>query len=208
MTERYAKFRVRRGDALVVVDVQNDFLPGGALAVPNGDEVVPVLNRYIGQFSATGLPVYASRDWHPSDHCSFDAQGGPWPAHCVAGTAGAWFAPGLSLPCESAVIDKATRADEEAYSAFEGTGLAGQLRAAGIERLFIGGLATDYCVSSTVLDALAEGFTVLVLKDAIRAVEVKPGDGERAEAEMRRLGAEMITLADLDGGPDENDGTP
>lgn len=200
MTERYARFRIRRGDALIVVDVQNDFLPGGALAVSFGDEVVPVLNRFIGLFRDAGLPVYASRDWHPPDHCSFRSQGGTWPDHCVAGSVGAWFAPGLSLPCEATVIDKATRPDEEAYSAFEGTGLAERLREAGIERLFIGGLATDYCVLATVRDALEQGFTVLALVDAMRPVDVKPGDGEKAETEMRSLGAEMVTSADIEPG--------
>lgn len=200
MTKRVSQYLVRNGDALVVVDVQNDFLPGGALAVSRGDEVVPVLNRYVALFREAGLPVYASRDWHPPNHCSFQAQGGPWPAHCVAGGHGASFAPGLSLPGGTAVIDKATRQDEEAYSAFEGTGLAERLREAGIERLLIGGLATDYCVLATVRDALEQGFDVLVLKDAIRAVNVEPGDGEKAEAEMRRLGAEAVTLDEIEQG--------
>ena len=131
------------GDALVVVDVQNDFLPGGALGIRGGDEIVPVLNRYLERFHELGLPIFATRDWHPADHCSFAAQGGPWPVHCVAGTPGAEFAPGLRLPPGTEIIDKATRRDREAYSTLEGTDLEQRLRAAGVDRLFIGGLAFE-----------------------------------------------------------------
>ena len=180
------------GDALVIVDVQNDFLPGGALAVPHGDEVVPVLNRWIERFTARGLPVIATRDWHPPDHCSFQARGGPWPPHCVAGTEGAAFAPGLRLPPDALVISKATEPDREAYSGFEGTALAECLRALGARRLFVGGLATDYCVLSTVRDARREGFEVVLIEDGVRAVDVRPGDGERALEEMRRLGTALV----------------
>ena len=180
------------GDALVIVDVQNDFLPGGALAVPHGDEVVPVLNRWIERFTARGLPVIATRDWHPPDHCSFQARGGPWPPHCVAGTEGAAFAPGLRLPQDTLVISKATEPDREAYSGFEGTALAERLRDLGARRLFVGGLATDYCVLSTVRDARREGFEVVLIEDGVRAVDVQPGDGERALEEMRRLGAALV----------------
>lgn len=182
----------QRGDALVIVDVQNDFLPGGALAVPHGDEVVPVLNRWIERFTARGLPVVATRDWHPPDHCSFRERGGPWPVHCVAGTEGAAFAPGLRLPADALVISKATEPDREAYSGFEGTDLAARLRGLGVRRLFVGGLATDYCVLSTVRDARREGFDVVLLEDAVRAVDVQPGDGARALEEMRRLGAGLV----------------
>jgi nicotinamidase/pyrazinamidase len=181
-------------DALLIVDVQRDFLPGGALAVANGDEVVPVLNRYLELARAKGLPVIASRDWHPPDHCSFRARGGPWPVHCVAGTAGAAFAPGLELPREAEIVSKATGADADAYSAFEGTGLGQRLRERGVQRLLIGGLATDYCVLNTVRDALKEGFQVLLLEDAIRAVDVKPGDGSRAARGMRDAGAVPATI--------------
>ena len=185
------------GDVLLVTDIQNDFLPGGSLAVAGGDEVVPILNRYIGEFVACGLPVYATRDWHPEGHCSFHAQGGPWPVHCVAGTHGAAFAATLSLPPGTTLISKATRPDRDAYSSFEGTDLDARLRAAGIRRIFIGGLATDYCVLNTVRDARRLGYEVFVLSDAIRAVEVQPGDGRRAEAEMANLGAHRITLSGL-----------
>lgn len=184
------------GDALLIVDVQRDFLPGGSLAVPDGDAVVPVLNRYIAAARERGLPVVASRDWHPAKHCSFRPQGGPWPEHCIAGTDGAEFAPGLELPRDALIVSKATREEADAYSAFSGTGLAERLRALGVKRLLVGGLATDYCVLNTVRDALAEGFAVLLLKDAVRAVNVAPGDGERAERAMQEAGAVAVRLED------------
>ncbi len=189
--------RLKPGDALVIVDVQNDFLPGGALPVPQGDEVVPVLNEYIHRFRQAGLPIVATRDWHPPDHCSFRDRGGPWPAHCVQGTPGAEFAPGLELPDDALVVSKATEPDQEAYSGFQGTDLDARLRAMGVRRLFVGGLATDYCVKQTVLDALRLGYQVYLLTDAIRAVDVHPGDGEAAIDEMRRAGALPLTLSDL-----------
>lgn len=182
------------GDALLIVDVQNDFLPGGSLPVAQGDQVVPVLNRYIAAFAARRLPVFATRDWHPPQHESFREQGGPWPAHCVAGTAGAAFADTLRLPSDATVISKATVRGEEAYSGFQGTDLDRRLRAAGVRRLFVGGLATDYCVLNTVRDALQRGYAVCLLTDAIRAVDVQVGDGRRAEAEMIRLGAMRMAL--------------
>jgi len=182
------------GDALLIMDVQNDFLPGGSLAVPRGDEVVPVLNRYLRAFAAQSLPVYATRDWHPEQHCSFRAQGGPWPSHCVAGMRGAEFAAALQLPPSAVIISKATTVEQDAYSGFQGTDLDGRLRAANIRRLFIGGLATDYCVLNTVRDALRLGYRVLLLADAIRAVDVQPGDGQRAEEEMVSLGAQRISV--------------
>ena len=182
------------GDALLIVDVQNDFLPGGSLAVMRGDEVVPVLNRYLDIFAMQNLPVYATRDWHPQRHCSFREQGGPWPPHCVAKTAGAAFAAALQLPPAAVIISKATKPEQDAYSGFQGTDLHRRLHAAGIRRLFIGGLATDYCVLSTVRDALQLGYEVLLLADAIRAVDVQPGDGLRAEQEMIKLGAQRITV--------------
>ena len=185
------------GDALLVVDVQNDFLPGGNLAVPRGDEVVPVLNRCIALFSGKKLPTYASRDWHPANHCSFRAQGGPWPPHCMADTHGAEFAANLELPADAVIISKADTPEKDAYSAFGGTDLGLCLKAVGVRRLFVGGLATDYCVLNTVKDALALGYAVVLLTDAVRAVEVTPGDGERALAEMLRLGAQFALSADL-----------
>ena len=180
------------GDALVVVHVQNDFLSGGSLAVPRGDEVVPVLNPYLAAFQLKGLPIFATRDWHPPNHCSFKPYGGLWPPHCVAGSRGAAFAPGLKLPSSAIVISQATNPDKEAYSGFEGTDLHARLRAAGVRRLYVGGLATDYCVLNTVRDGLSLGYEVFLLEDAIRAVNVQPDDGRKAEDEMIRLEAVAI----------------
>lgn len=191
------RWQPQPGDVLLVTDIQNDFLPGGSLAVAGGDEVVPVLNRYIDAFVARGLPVYATRDWHPEGHCSFHAQGGPWPVHCVAGTHGAAFAAALALPPDTTVISKAAARDQEAYSSFQGTDLDRRLRAAGIRRVFIGGLTTDYCVLNSVRDARRLGYDVFVLADAIRAVDVQPGDGLRAEEEMIGLGARRTSLSGL-----------
>lgn len=188
--------KVGKEHALLIVDVQNDFLPGGSLAVPHGDEVIPILNRYIALARSRGVPVFASRDWHPGNHCSFRAHGGPWPEHCVAGTPGAAFAPGLELPPETVVISKAMREDTDAYSSFEGTDLAPRLRKLGVKHVLVGGLATDYCVLNTVRDALKSGFEVLLLQDAIRAVNVRPGDGERAERQMAQAGAVAIRIED------------
>lgn len=185
-----------RHDAVLIVDVQADFLPGGNLGVQRGDEVVPVLNRYLAAARRKGVPVFASRDWHPRDHCSFLAQGGPWPEHCVAGSPGAEFAPGLALTRDTVIISKATAKDTDAYSAFQGTELAPRLRELGVKRLLVGGLATDYCVVNTVLDARKAGFEVLLQVDAMRAVNVKPGDGERAEREMLAAGAVATHLED------------
>lgn len=184
------------GDALVVVDVQNDFV-SGTLAVPGGAAVVAPLNRAIEAFRARGLPVIATRDWHPPDHCSFARQGGPWPEHCVAGTRGAEFVPDLRLPPGVRVIGKGTAVEREAYSTFAGTGLAEALRARKVTRIFIGGLATDYCVVHSVRDAIAGGFAAVVLSDAIRAVDVHPGDGTRAEEAMRRAGARFATVGEV-----------
>lgn len=189
---------LHRGDALVVVDVQSDFLPGGSLAVPCGDEVVPVLNDYIAAFRAKGLPVVATRDWHPPDHCSFTVQGGVWPQHCVAGSPGARFARELALPRDAMVISKATTRNPDAYSGFGGTDLDALLRAAGVGRVFVGGLATDYCVLNTVRDALRLGYQTVLLLDAIRAVDVYSGDGERAIAEMVQGGAVPATLKQIE----------
>ncbi len=184
--------RPREGDALLIVDVQYDFLPGGSLGVRDGDAVIAPLNAWIARFRAAGLPILATRDWHPADHCSFVAQGGIWPEHCVAGSPGARFHADLALPEDVLVISKATRQDAEAYSAFAGTDLAERLRQWQVRRLFIGGLATDYCVLNTVADAHRLGYATVVLTDCIRAVDVRPGDGERALASMRENGAVFL----------------
>ena len=183
--------------ALVIVDVQNDFLPGGALGVPDGDRVIPPLNRCAAAFAAAGRPVFATRDWHPPDHCSFREQGGPWPPHCIAGTEGAAFAPGLTLPTTAMIIGKGGRPEADAYSGFDGTDLARRLSDNGCDDLFVGGLATDYCVRATALDGLGEGFEVTVLTDAVAAVDVQPGDGERALAEMAEAGCTLATSQEI-----------
>lgn len=184
-------------DALIVVDVQNDFLPGGALGVPDGDAVIEPLNRAIAVFRAGDRPVFFSRDWHPAGHCSFEAQGGPWPPHCVADTEGARFAAELDVAADAGVVTKATRLDRDAYSALDGTGLAERLRAEGVHRVFVGGLATDYCVKATVLDALGAGFEVIVLVDAIRAVNLNPDDGQHATRAMVAAGARTGSVSAL-----------
>jgi nicotinamidase/pyrazinamidase len=176
--------------ALIVVDVQNDFCPGGALGVAGGDEVVAPLNKLIAEFLERGEPVFKSRDWHPPTTKHFAAYGGTWPVHCVQNTKGAEFHPGLIDDIHIRVISKGL-GDADSYSAFDGTDLALQLRRLGVEEVWVGGLATDYCVKQTVLDALKEGFKVKALENAMRAVEVNPGDGERAIEEMREAGAEI-----------------
>ncbi|MDN4059228.1 nicotinamidase [Massilia sp. YIM B02769] len=190
--------RLQDSDALLVIDMQYDFLPGGSLGVPEGDQVLAPINEAMARFAARGLPVYASRDWHPEDHCSFAARGGPWPPHCVAETRGAAFSDELALPADTVIISKADTADVDAYSAFNGTALADHLRGHGITRVFVCGLATDYCVLNTALDALKNGFETVILPEAMRAVNVQPEDGERAIAQMREAGATAATLAELE----------
>ncbi|MBO8141959.1 MAG: bifunctional nicotinamidase/pyrazinamidase [Firmicutes bacterium] len=189
------------GAALIIVDVQNDFCPGGALAVRDGDQVVPVLNRWIERFREAGLPVVYTQDWHPEDHCSFEARGGPWPPHCVQGTSGAEFHPALKV--EGPAFRKAFRPDQEGYSGFEGrlaegegiredADLASWLKARGVRKVYVGGLATDYCVRATVLDALRHGFAAVLIRDGARAVNVRPDDEAQAVEEMRQKGAEVV----------------
>jgi nicotinamidase/pyrazinamidase len=184
-------------DALLVVDVQNDFLPGGALGIQGGDAIVAPLNRLLAAWRERGLPVFLSRDWHPAAHCSFAAQGGPWPEHCVAGTKGAEFSARLTVAPTDVVISKATLRDRDAYSALDGTPLADKLREKGITRLFIGGLATDYCVRATGLDARAAGLEVVVLDDAVCAVNLQVDDGRRALADLAAAGCAMASTGDV-----------
>ena len=184
-------------DALILVDVQNDFCPGGALAVENGDAVVPVLNRYIERFADQRLPIFATRDWHPAKTTHFKAYGGVWPVHCVQGTHGAEFHPDLKLTPEITIVSAGTGADEDGYSGFlgrdsSGRSLAALLRDRGVDRLFVGGLATDYCVKHTVLDGIQEGFRVMLIGDAVRGVNLNPGDSERAIQEMSAAGAIVV----------------
>jgi len=192
MHKTHKDIRPQPGDALILVDIQNDFLPGGSLGIPHGDEVVPTLNHYANAFHAHGLPIFATRDWHPRNHCSFQAQGGPWPPHCIADTPGAAFAAALHLPPDTVVISKAKSVEQDAYSGFEGTDLDARLKRAGVRRVFVGGLATDYCVLNTVRDARKHGYEVFLLRDASRGVNVHPGDDAKAEEEMRQLGAQPI----------------
>ena len=177
--------------ALIVVDVQNDFCPGGTLAVKHGDEVVEPLNELIDQFLNRGEPVFKSRDWHPPKTKHFADYGGTWPVHCVQHTHGAAFHPGLRDDVRIRTVSKG-QGDENSYSAFDGTDLDLQLRRLGIEEVWVGGLATDYCVKNTVLDALKHGFRVKALKDAMRAVDLHAGDGELAIEEMRAAGAMIV----------------
>lgn len=176
-------------DAVLVVDVQRDFCAGGALAVPAGDEVVAPLNRWMEAAARGGAAIFASRDWHPPDHMSFRERGGPWPPHCVQGTEGASLHPELRLPPGAELLSKGQERDEEAYSAFDGTGLEARLRRRGIRRLYVGGLARDVCVRATVLGALSRGFDAHVVVDATRAVEP-----DRAEAVLDELEAEGAIL--------------
>jgi nicotinamidase/pyrazinamidase len=180
-------------DALIIVDVQNDFCPGGALAVPQGDEVIPTINRLLKQ---SWLSV-ATMDWHPAEHSSFEPHGGPWPLHCVQGTTGAELHPELDADSIQLTITKASHRDKDAYSGFDGTDLARILREKGITRVVVCGIATDYCVKATAHDALEEGFEVVVLEDAIRGVEVNPGDSRRALEGLRKAGAQVILSSHL-----------
>jgi nicotinamidase/pyrazinamidase len=189
--------------ALVIVDVQNDFCAGGSLAVPGGDEVVAVLSDYAKRFAKAELPVYATRDWHPEKTTHFKELGGVWPPHCIAGTKGAEFHPHLSLPPAAIVVSKGKGAEEDAFSAFqaedeEGVSFSDSLRQRGVRHLYIGGLATDYCVQSSVLDAIANGFEVTVLEDAVRGVDLEAGDSQRALRKMKEAGARTATLDSVD----------
>ena len=183
--------------ALIIVDVQNDFCPGGALAVAQGDGVVAPLNRYIDRFAGAGLPIFASRDWHPEKTTHFKDFGGVWPVHCVQGSYGAEFHRALKLGGEATVVSKGMAADADSYSSFDavdgaGADLADLLKREGVTRIFVGGLATDYCVKQTVLDGRKLGFEVVLLKDAVRGVDVAPGDSERALREMLDAGAQAV----------------
>ena len=178
--------------ALIVVDVQNDFCPGGTLAVPHGDDVIEPLNQLIDEFLERGAPVYKSRDWHTPTTKHFAAYGGTWPVHCVQNTEGAEFHPELRDDPRITVISKGL-GDTDCYSAFDETDLATQLHRQNVEEVVVGGLATDYCVKNTVLDALKNGFKVKAIENAMRAVDLQPGDGERAVDEMRAAGADIVT---------------
>jgi len=192
------RYDMKKGEALLIVDVQNDFCPGGALAVPGGDRVVEPLCRVAGYFAAAGLPVLASRDWHPAATTHFSGFGGVWPPHCVQQSTGAAFHPALRLPKETQVISKGSEPDSDAYSVFDGRDADGStfgniLAELDVRHLYVGGLATDYCVRSSVLDARKAGLEVTVLTDAIAGVEISDGDSDRALQEMGRAGARFCT---------------
>ncbi|WP_448584436.1 nicotinamidase [Thermocrinis sp.] len=192
------KLKLTKFDALIVVDVQRDFMPGGALPVPDGDKVVKPLNAYIQLFSERGLPIFFTRDWHPKDHISFKDHGGIWPPHCVQDTEGAQFHPDLIIPSDNKfIISKGTSRDFDAYSGFQGTVLDSLLKERGIKRIFVGGVATDYCVKNTVIGGLNLGYFVFLLVDAIRGVDVNPGDSERAIEEMLDAGAICLTYQEI-----------
>lgn len=179
--------------ALLIVDFQNDFAPGGALAVRGGDEIAAPIERLAEALDV----VVATRDWHPPDHDSFAAQGGPWPVHCVRGTRGAEFHPAMHGIEIDAVVDVGRERDEEGYSGFENSDLAAILRDRNVDEVVVCGLATDYCVRASAIDACREGFEVTVVEDAIRAVEVNEGDSRRALADMRAAGARIADSRDL-----------
>ena len=183
--------------ALLVIDIQNDFCPGGALAVAGGNEVVAPTNRLIKRFQQHGDPIFYTRDWHPANHCSFNTRGGPWPVHCVQGSPGAAFHSGLDVPRDAVVMDKAWMPDSEDFSGKSSSELFPRLAQLGVQRVVLAGLATEYCIKESALDARAEGFEVVVILDAIRAVNVKPGDDQRALEAMRAHGVKLVTLAEF-----------
>lgn len=194
--------RVEKDAALLIVDVQNDFCPGGSLAVADGDAVVPVLREYIGIFRRAGLPIYASRDWHPRRTAHFREFGGPWPVHCVQDTGGAAFHPGLPLPTDAIVISKGMDPGRDDYSAFhgvaaDGTPLADELAGRGVKHLYVGGLATDYCVKESALEGIRHGLRVTLLADASRGVNIAPDDSDRAVDAMKAAGVRLASLRDL-----------
>ena len=178
------------------MDVQRDFCPGGSLAVRDGDSIVPELNRVIDAFDRSHLPIFFTRDLHPPNHISFKERNGPWPPHCVQGTPGSGFCAGLHVPPTATIISKGRDPDEEAYSGFQGTDLGSKLEALDVSEVAIGGLATDYCVKETSLDAIRRGLVVDVMRDCVMAVDQSVGDGRSALNEMARSGANLITSDD------------
>ncbi|MGM0481011.1 MAG: isochorismatase family protein [Pseudomonadota bacterium] len=178
-----------QGDALIIVDVQNDFCPGGKLALDDGDEVVPVINRMIAQAQQADIPIFASRDWHPLQHVSFDERGGPWPPHCVQDTAGAEFHPDLNLPEQTRLISKGVRFDVDQYSAFDHTGLTSELVQLDINRVWVVGLALEVCVKATALDAANKNYQTVIVKDGVRFID--KADADEAYSELEKAGVEF-----------------
>lgn len=186
--------QITGSDALVVVDVQNDFMPGGALGVPDGDRIYPALNPLTCRFRL----VVATQDWHPPNHVSFVEQGGPWPPHCVQMTPGADFHEGLDQAVVTVVVRKGHDPNTEQYSTFDKTGLGDMLKSRDFRRVFLAGLATEYCVHDSGIDAMKEGLEVVVLTDCIAGIDVNPGDSEKALGELADKGATVIDSAGLD----------
>jgi nicotinamidase/pyrazinamidase len=189
--------------ALLIVDVQNDFCPEGALAVPEGDKIVPVVNKYINIFKKKKLPIFASRDWHPIKSKHFKDFGGLWPVHCIHNSKGAAFHPQLKLPKQAVILNKGMDPEKDSYSVFQaednkGMSFTNLLKIPGIKELYIGGLATDYCVKFSVIDALKNGFKVKLLLDAIKGVNLKANDSEKAIKAMVKTGAKKTTLKDIE----------
>lgn len=189
---------IDKDTALIITDVQYDFCPGGALPVEDGDKIIPIFNKYIEKFKRAEGYIFATRDWHPPGHISFKEQGGIWPTHCVQGTEGAEFHKDLNLPEDVIIISKATKRDEEAYSSFKGTELDNILKEKRIRKILIGGLATDYCVKNSIIDALSLDYEVYFLEDVSKGVDLEEGDSERAINEMVEKGAKKIKFDDLE----------
>jgi len=198
-----ARVRILPTDALIVVDMQNDFMPGGALPVPNALSIIPVINEYIRVFEEAGALIVFTRDWHPLNHISFRSRGGPWPPHCVQNTPGAELHKDLRIPRSAIIISKAFKEDEEAYSGFKGVDLVSGkdmntvLKERRVKRVFISGVATEYCVKATTLDAVDLGYQVFLLLDAIKGINQPPGSEEQAVNEMLSKGVVGLTLSDI-----------
>jgi nicotinamidase/pyrazinamidase len=188
--------------ALLVVDVQNDFCPGGALGIHGGHKIIPILNKCIKFFEKENLPIIVTRDWHPKVTKHFEQFGGVWPEHCVEGSPGAMFHPDIELPKEALVMSKGMDPEKDSYSAFHaidssGMALPNLLKIFGITEIYIGGLATDYCVKYSALDALKDGLEVFILTDAIAGVDLQPEDSSLALQEMVSIGAKKTISEEL-----------
>ncbi|MFM2483748.1 isochorismatase family protein [Celerinatantimonas yamalensis] len=197
MTHTQQDITPRSSDALMIIDLQNDFLPNGSLGIKSAAQIIEPINRYTELFERAQSTIILSRDWHPQDHCSFSQQGGPWPVHCVRNSEGAQISADYRWPTQAWLVSKATTSAKDAYSAFDGTELATQLQHSAVKRLFICGLATDYCVLNTVLDALKEGFECYLLCDGMDAVNIQSHDGQQAIDTMCQQGAIALTLTDF-----------
>jgi nicotinamidase/pyrazinamidase len=198
-----AKLKILPFDALIVVDMQNDFMPGGALPVPNALTIIPTINRYVELFENANATIVFTRDWHPQNHISFKSRGGPWPPHCIQNTYGAELHPDLRAPKSAIIISKAFKEDEEAYSGFKGIELESKrdlnsvLRGRGVKRVFVSGVVTEYCVKATALDAADLGYQVFLLIDAVKGINQPPGSEEQAVIEMLEKGIVLMTTSDI-----------